>query len=872
MYIELLHQTVPFVGRTRELEDVRVRLTNPECRLITITGPGGSGKTRLAVEVARQAEASFPHNTVFVGLQSLADTTLLVPAIARAVGLSFYGAEDPSTQLFHFLRSKSLLLILDNFEHLLDGSTLVSDILARADGVKILVTSREALNLQEEWLYPLKGMDTPPSVYSAPPEDYEAIQLFLYHARRMQPNFELKDTYEAVIRICKIAEGLPLAIELAASWLKGLSAAQIATEMQCNLDFLATTTRNVEERHRSLRAVFDQSWKLLCDDERLIFARLTVFRGGFDRAAAEQVAGATLPMLMSLVEKSLIKKQPSDRWDIHELLRQYGEEKLEDFGLLESTHEAHSRYFAVFMHDRQPGLEGPEQLEVLDLIERDFENIRMAWTWAIEHHNNLEIDQMTNSLYHFGFVRSRFRETLELFQQALSQPVTNPRLMGRLLLRRWGFFHWLSQHDYQDALDSINEALEIATAGSDTFEIAFGKLMYAYVLINMQAYAEALTVLHESLAIFHNCPEPYYEAWVMHRIGYVADNLGDSAGGIEWTEKSLALARAVPNRVALSNCLYNLGGSYLLAGDYSKGASYVAEAHQIATTLRHQGQLSHITVMLALAAFWCGDFAEAERLAEEAFRLGEEINAVHVQAYPLALLILLACLRGDYPEATRLDKLAAANTTNTMGFQLYHWARSVLASGLNDEATARREIHEALRLSAPESHRALEISLLPAAAYVLASAQPAQATRLLAWVAESTDSATLWAKEWTMVAQLRDSLRRRLGPSAFDAEWERGAVLGRDSVLTLLRTEFEAAADAAKSFQPLLDEPLTPRELEVLYLLGTGLTNRQIAEQLVIGAGTVKTHTLNIYGKLDVANRSQAILRAQELGLLGQPL
>jgi len=254
-------------------------------------------------------------------------------------------------------------LILDNFEHLLDGAALVSTMLTDAPGVKVLATSREALSSGEEWLYPLKGMATPPSVYATALEDYEAVQLFLNHARRVQPHFDPANEYEPIIRICQLPAGRPLAIELAASWLRGLSIAHIAQEMQCNLDFLSTTTRNVEERHRSMRAVFDQSWKLLSETERRIFARLSGFLGGFAGESAEQVAEASFASLAALVEKSLVQMDSSGRFGIHELLRQYGMEQLEAYGETAATYARHSQYFAQLMLRHEAALQQPQQLE-----------------------------------------------------------------------------------------------------------------------------------------------------------------------------------------------------------------------------------------------------------------------------------------------------------------------------------------------------------------------------------------------------------------------------------------------------------------------------------------------------------------------------
>src|SRR5215213_8479309 len=313
---------IPFVGRTHELADITARLVDSGCRLLTVTGLGGSGKTRLVMEAAATVTAHFPQGTVFVALQPLTRSDLLVPTIAQAVGLTPYREGDLEQQLLDFLQDKTLLVILDNFEHLLDRSTLVTTLLAAAPGLTILVTSREALHLQEEWLYPLKGMATPPSIYASSLEEYDAVQLFLYHARRVQPHVDPANDHESVIRICEMTAGLPLAIELAATWLKGLSIAHIAHAMQCNLDFLSTTTRNIEERHRSMRAVFDQSWALLSENERLIFARLSVFHGGFAGDAANQVAQASFSCFSALVEKALVQLDSAHRFGMHELLRQ----------------------------------------------------------------------------------------------------------------------------------------------------------------------------------------------------------------------------------------------------------------------------------------------------------------------------------------------------------------------------------------------------------------------------------------------------------------------------------------------------------------------------------------------------------------------
>jgi transcriptional regulator with XRE-family HTH domain len=272
-------QPTPFIGRADELAEIAERLTDPACRLLTLVGPGGIGKTRLALEAAHEQQPNFADGVYFVALTPIASPNLVAPAIAGTLKLTSYDPADPIASIVHDLREKALLLLLDNFEHLLEATNLLTDILAAAPQVKILVTSREALNLQEEWVRRVDGLSFPVSGDDENAEDYSAIRLFVERARRIRGNFSLTDESDNVARICQLVQGMPLAIELAATWLKTLPCARIADEIQRNLDFLASPLRNVAERHRSVRAIFDQSWKLLTIEEQSVFQTL-VQQGG----------------------------------------------------------------------------------------------------------------------------------------------------------------------------------------------------------------------------------------------------------------------------------------------------------------------------------------------------------------------------------------------------------------------------------------------------------------------------------------------------------------------------------------------------------------------------------------------------------------
>lgn len=299
-------------------------LCDPQCLLLTIVGPGGIGKTRLAIEVANQYKERFPDGVWFVPLAALNSPALLVPAIASALHFRFQDPTDPQMQLLRYLCAKKLLLILDNAEHLLDGVGLFTEILKYCPQVKLLVTSRERINLLSEWVFEVQGLPVPASDREEQFASYSAVALFVQSARRVRAGFELREEdRHYVLKICQILEGTPHGIELAAAWVELLSCEEIAIEIEHNIDFLSVSMRDLPERHRSIRAVFDHSWKMLTVDEQQVMCQLSIFQGGFQRQAAEQVAGASLSILSALVNRTLLRRVAPGRYDIHELIRKY---------------------------------------------------------------------------------------------------------------------------------------------------------------------------------------------------------------------------------------------------------------------------------------------------------------------------------------------------------------------------------------------------------------------------------------------------------------------------------------------------------------------------------------------------------------------
>jgi predicted ATPase len=362
----LAHTPTPFIGRSQEIAEIGALLDDPSCRLLTLVGPGGIGKTRLAVEVASYKRDSFPDGRFFVPLASLIRADDILTAITEATPFRFQqDNRSPREQFFAYLREKHaqrLLLVLDNFEHHLDGVDIVSEILAVTTSLKILATSREALNLQEEWVRQIPGLAYPDQEDGKQLEDYSAVQLFLDRARRIRGDLDLAEDLSGVVEICRVVEGMPLAIELAVGWLKTLQPTDIAHEIQHNLDILATRSRNLPERHRTLRSVFSHSWRLMGECERDVFQKVSVFRDGFSREAAEVIAGASLQTLAGLIDKSLLRLNAAGRYDVHELLRQYGAEQLDAAGQTETVQRAYIDYYLGLLHQLERDIKAQQQI------------------------------------------------------------------------------------------------------------------------------------------------------------------------------------------------------------------------------------------------------------------------------------------------------------------------------------------------------------------------------------------------------------------------------------------------------------------------------------------------------------------------------
>ena len=359
----------PFLGRAAELADITSKLRQPDCRLLTLLGPGGMGKTRLAIEAGRQLQATFKDGVVFVNLTAITDPTLIPDTIAHALDLSLPG---PATKhLPRVLRQRQMLILLDNCEQLGDGMGWLSTLLAAAPNITLLATSRERLLLAEEWVLPVTGLD-------------ESRELFAQTAIRVKPDFNVDEEETAVGHICQLVGNLPLAVELAASWIPFMSCSQIANHIQKGLDILATTVRNIPARHRSMQAVFDASWQLLTEREQDVLMRLSVFRGGWRLEEATEIANANLILLRGLAEKSLVRVKENGRFDLHELTRQYAAAQLQVADTEKETRQKHTDTFFALAQRFFEAQSTPEGPTIFNQMHQELNNTQTALQWLMD--------------------------------------------------------------------------------------------------------------------------------------------------------------------------------------------------------------------------------------------------------------------------------------------------------------------------------------------------------------------------------------------------------------------------------------------------------------------------------------------------------
>jgi predicted ATPase/DNA-binding SARP family transcriptional activator len=761
-------QPTPFLGREQELSALGDLLADPETRLITIVGPGGMGKTRLALAAAERLlhprdGSGFVHGIYFVPLTPLSDVAHIEPALAEALDFPLEGGRQqtrtPRQQILDYLRQKKMLLVLDNFEHLLDGVEIVADILGAAPAVQILSTSRERLHLHGEQVYPIHGLEFPDWETPADAQRYTAVQLFLQSAWRVQPDFTMESedlTY--LTRICSLVGGMPLGLELAAGWVDVLSPLDIATEIQRSLDFLETDVRNVPRRHRSMRAVFDASWHQMRPIEREAFMQLSVFRGGFTRQAAQTVAGASVKLLGTLASKSMLQyNRTRDRYEIHELLRQYAAEKLMQDGQAESAaRDRHAAYYCQALHERENDLKGARQQEALAEIELEIENIRTAWRWAVDRHQVDYLSKATDSLGCFHEWRGRYLEGRDLFQAAaalLERPDSGQtmRLLAKALAwqsvfeRIIGDFAGANQQ-WQRSMDLLDQ---LEAAGQDIrFERAFALLHGGYLRASEVASLTAFALLKESLALYRALDDRWgmadsleglglsqldgSAAWheidqalqeglalrqkmgdrrgitlILERLSNSARYQGHFSSAERFSQECLDLCRQIGGRANVAFGQESLGMTLIHMGRFAQAESRLRDAAAIRTDLGDRFALRTTLNRLSAALYALGDVENGRDMAQQALDLSHEIGEQSGIAYSLCTRGQAPLLTGDFEEAEQYFRASIAEYGQNGGGAIRGIPLACLVSalrGLGQAESAQKYAHEALHIAADRQH------------------------------------------------------------------------------------------------------------------------------------------------------------------------
>ena len=681
-------QHTSFIGREKELNEINDLMAKSECRLLTLLGPGGIGKSRLALQSAAAQVPSYADGTYFIPLAPVNSADYIVPTVASALQLTFdthSGDVDSKGQLLDYLGSRSLLMVMDNFEHVLDGAELLADIIENAPNIKFLVTSRERLNLQGEWTFDVEGMSFPENGNGAGLEKYSALVLFFERARQVDPDFELsEEVYPHIRRICQLAGGMPLGIELAAAWVSMLSCQEIAQEIEKNIDFLTTSRRDMPEKHRSLRAAFDYSWKLLSDDQKTAFRKLSVFRGGFTREAARQVAGAQLNLLSDLANKSLLYRNHRGRYEIHELLRQYAEEKLaESPEESDEVQNRQSRYYIEFLAARAQDLMGERLIELRAEVRQEIDNLRSSIHWAVLHWDQ------------------------EQAREALANLDTFYQVHG-----------W---HEGSDFFSDIAEMIRRDRTESDWFEEAddpvyLSAWMYeAAYFTHLGIHEKSEKILRELLPQAQKLGMQREIATTLTLLGINAELRGEYADSIEIFDEVIPLAKAIDEDGLVGLVRIWQGWDYYLLGDYAAAQECFDESLQIFQRLKSNWGLAFTLSKIGLLADATQDYAKATDYHERGRAIFIELGDKAGEGYTLARLSMTSYGMGNYERAAEigrqgLEKFREMGHRWGIGASLCRIGYAEIALG--DTEKAKRLFYEALE-------RALDHKLDSVALYAL---------------------------------------------------------------------------------------------------------------------------------------------------------
>ena len=805
------------IGRQSEIELIQRLLARDDIRLITLNGSGGVGKTRLALATGVAAAAAEAHDVIFVPLGSVQDPALVSSVIAKHLDVPESNNRSIVADVIARLRDQRLLLILDNFEHLLDAAPLVSDLLLACPRLKVMATSRHRLGLSGEHKVPVAPLAlADPARHYAVEElaGVAAIQLFVARAQAAVPSFVLTEANgPRVAEICQRLDGLPLAIELAAPRIRLLSPVALLGRLTNRLDLLADWPRDAPARLQTMRQAIEWSYDLLDTSAQALLRHLAIFVGGFSLHALDAVGGAsssaTTPDrlngdlgetvfagLGALVGSSLVRaeEQPDDerRFSMLATVREYALERLEGAGEAAEARRRHAAYCLSLVDAEDPGQNLPG--EMLDRLQAEHDNLRAALRWTLDDDPESAL-RLAGGLWRFWSQRGYWNEGRTWLEQAIAGGSFAPADVRAAALGGVGQIA-IDQGDFMEGRRRLEESLALARQAGDERWAARTLRTLGVIASNQSEFARAVELFDEALVQFRAMPEPAGIGRCLNDLALVADRLGHVSQAIAYYEEALGLARLTDDRTFASLILSNLGGAYINSGELARGQALTEEA-----------------------------LLQSRRLGDD---LGEAIN-------------------------------------------LYNLGDCVRQRG--EVVSARDRYRESLTITAQLDEQQLSSRILDRIAELLVtSGLPRFAAHLLgaAAAARRAIGDELFPSEEAFVVETTETTRTALGDEAFAAAWDAGASLSLDEAIAealAMDLPGEIVAQTAET-AAIADLGLTAREVEVLHLVAKGWSDKEIGSALAISPNTASRHVAALRSKLDAPSRTWAVTVARELGLL----
>ncbi|GIW26768.1 MAG: transcriptional activator [Meiothermus sp.] len=616
-----------FIGRSRELRALNRQLANPDCRLLTVVGLGGMGKTRLALELASQQTQRFDDGVWLVALAGVASPEQLVSSIASALGFTFAGSTDPKTQLLNYLRGKTLLLLLDNFEHLLEGAPLLEELLTQAPGLKLLVTSRAALELPGEWLFDLEGLGYPPPQTEEDLDGFDAVRLFIARAERLSSSFVITPaTLEAIAELTRRVQGMPLAIELLSTWVRGLGVGEILAQLGHSFGLLQTSQRDLPERHRSLRAILEYTWQLLTEAEQAVLAKLSVFRGGFTLEAAQSVAGAHLGLLLRFINQALLRRGEDGRYDLHELVRQFAAERLDELGKAEETLEGYLDYFQGFAQEALRNLNGEHQIRWLSKLKTEHTNLINALDEGFVKLPDKAVALLAylGPYWHLFGLYAEGERRLRSSLDKLS--VLQVRLQAIILIEYLRILFGIGRYKETQGLRS--RILGLCRSAGDLRLEAELYNQLGWAATSQRQFEQARVCFDKALSIAEQLSDSRLKVSVTLNLARMAGFQNQPDQALAYQQKALAEARAILDTVAQLRCLTAMGWATLVKGDYIQSVEFSQQALELALFVGSKSYLAIVQGNLGFAKWQMGEREGGEQVYRQHLILHLEQGAM----------------------------------------------------------------------------------------------------------------------------------------------------------------------------------------------------------------------------------------------------